>query len=398
MKKKVLGLGTAAAAALLFFLFLKGKTPQPEIPAGQVQKTEKNTFQSEISKDFRLKPVSFDALKGFKHDNFLEALPALKKSCGVLSVRYAEWKKVCGELEKEKFSSAEELRSFIVKNMQPFEINNGQQGLFTGYYEPEIEGALRKTQKYTVPLYGLPKDIIRIDLGKFDPKYKGDVIFGRKEGKEIVPYMTRREIETQGLKSIATPVAWVKEPAEKFILQIQGSGIIKLSGGKRISVRYAGNNGHAFVGIGSIMAKKGLLKNGVYTMSEIKDWLIQNPQEAEKLMHENPRYIFFKRLDEVGAVGALGVPLTGGRSLAVDPAYIPLGSFLWLETEMPNGLPLNRLMTAQDTGSAIKGAVRGDFFWGTGAEALKEAGRMRSRGTYFLLLPKADEDADGLSK
>lgn len=397
MKKTALGLGTAAAAVLLLFLYLKDETP-PEIPAVQVHKSVKNTFQSEISKNFRLKPVSFDTLKGFKHDNLLEALPALKKSCSVLSVKYAEWKKICAGLEKEKFSSAEELRAFIVENMQPFEINNGQQGLFTGYYEPEIEGALRKTKKYTVPLYGLPKNIIRIDLGKFDPKYKGDIIFGRKEGKEIVPYMTRKEIETKGLKSIATPVAWVKEPAEKFILQIQGSGIIKLSSGKRVSVGYAGNNGHVFVGIGSIMAKKGLLKNGVYTMSEIKEWLIQNPEEAEKLMHENPRYIFFRKQDEVGAVGSLGVPLTGGRSLAVDPAYVPLGSFLWLETEMPNGLPLNRLVTAQDTGSAIKGVIRGDFFWGTGKEALKEAGRMKSRGTYFLLLPKEDEKTDGLLK
>lgn len=272
--------------------------------------------------------------------------------------------------------------------MRVFTVNNGETGLFTGYYEPEIEGSLVKTKEYNVPVYALPQDIVRIDLGKFNPKFKGEILFGKQNGEEIEPYLTRREIETGKIKFPAQVIAWVKEPAELFILQIQGSGILKLPDGKKIGIGYAGNNGHAFTGIGSVMAQRGLLKDGVYTMAEIKKWLIANPRQAQSLMHENPRYIFFKKTDRPGAVGSLGVPLTAGRSLAVDPAYVPLGSFLWLQTTAPDGSALNRLVTAQDTGSAIKGAVRGDFFWGTGEKALKEAGRMKSKGIYFLLLPK----------
>ena len=199
--------------------------------------------------------------------------------------------------------------------------------------------------------------------------------------------MTRRELETGKTKIPADIIAWVKEPVDLFILQIQGSGILRLPDGSKIGIGYDGNNGHSFTGIGTVMAKKGLLKKGAYTMSEIRDWLIAHPERAREMMHENKRYIFFKKLDKPGAVGASGVPLTAGRSLAVDPAYIPSGSFLWLQADH-HGMSLNRLMTAQDTGSAIKGVVRGDLFWGTGENALKEAGRMRSQGTYYLLLPK----------
>lgn len=350
------------------------------------QKTEPVSFFTEFSNEIKLSKADFSQLNGFENDNVLEALPALKKSCLILKEKYEQWKSVCRELNKS-FKSNEEFRSFLKKNFQPFLINDNQKGLFTGYYEPEIEGSLVQTEKYATPVYGLPRDIVRIDLGKFNPKFKGEILFGRKNGKEITPYLTRKEIETGTTNFQADIIAWVKEPVDLFILQIQGSGILKLPDGDKIGIGYDGNNGHNFTGIGSVMAKKGLLKKGVYTMSEIRDWLISNPKQAQKLMHENKRYIFFKKLDKPGAIGSLGVPLTAGRSLAVDPFYIPLGSFLWLQAEH-NNINLNRLMTAQDTGSAIKGPVRGDFFWGTGAEALKEAGRMRSRGNYFLLLPK----------
>lgn len=344
------------------------------------------SFLPKTFKNVQLSAINFSQLNGFEKDNVLEALPALRKSCFVLQKKDKSWQSVCKGLGKS-FQSDAALRAFLKKNLQPFLVNNGQKGLFTGYYEPEIEGSLVKTKEYDTPVYGLPQDIVRIDLGKFNSKYKGEVLFGKLEGKEIAPYLTRKEIETGKVKFPADIIAWVKEPVDLFILQIQGSGILKLPDGNKIGIGYDGNNGHAFTGIGSVMAKKGLLKKGVYTMSEIRDWLIANPQQAQNMMHENKRYIFFKKLNKPGAIGAMGVPLTTGRSLAVDPAYIPLGSFLWLQTDH-NKTSLNRLMTAQDTGSAIKGAVRGDFFWGTGKQALKEAGSMRSQGTYFLLLPK----------
>ena len=347
------------------------------------------SFAEEISERMNLSAIGFDRLDGFENDHVLEALPALKKSCSVLKKKYRQWKKVCEDLNGASFETDERFRTFLKKNFRPFLVNNGQKGLFTGYYEPEIEGSLVQTKEYATPVYGLPKDIVRIDLGQFNSKFKGEILFGRKNGKEISPYLTRKEIETGAVKFPADIIAWVKEPADLFILQIQGSGILRLSDGEKIGIGYDGNNGHAFTGIGSVMAKKGLLKNGVYTMSEIRDWLVDHPNQAQKLMHENKRYIFFKKLDKPGAVGSLGVPLTAKRSLAVDPAFIPLGSFLWLQT-VHFGEKMNRLMTAQDTGSAIKGVVRGDFFWGTGIQALKEAGRMRSQGQYFLLLPKTN--------
>lgn len=350
---------------------------------------ETASFLSEFTAETKLSKVDFAQLKGFETDNVSEALPALRKSCSVLKKKYRQWRGVCDKLDNS-FESDQKFRVFLKENFQPYAVNNSQKGLFTGYYEPEIEGSLVQTKDCATPVYGLPQDIIRIDLEKFNPKYKGEILFGRQEGKEITPYLTRKEIETGKTKVPADIIAWVKEPVDLFILQIQGSGILKLPDGNKIGIGYDGNNGHRFTGIGSVMAKKGLLKDGVYTMSEIRDWLIANPGRARELMHENKRYVFFKKLDKPGAVGSLGVSLTAGRSLAVDPAYIPLGSFLWLQADH-GGTALNRLMTAQDTGSAIKGVVRGDFFWGTGSRALEEAGRMRSRGTYFLLLPKREQ-------
>lgn len=381
MKRIISGLVLGGFILAAVFLSLK-KIPQPVLP----EQTD-DLIQEQPDK-LRLTETTFDDLDGFETDQIKQALPALKKSCSVLEKRYARWQKFCKKLNHEKFSTDGELRSFIKEEMRVFSINNNETGLFTGYYEPEIEGSLVKTKEYAVPVYALPQDIVRIDLGKFNPKFKGEILFGKQDGKEIKPYLTRREIETGEIKFPAQVIAWVKEPAELFILQIQGSGILKLPDGKKVGIGYAGNNGHAFTGIGSIMAQQGLLKGGVYTMADIKNWLIANPRQAQSLMHENPRYIFFKKTDRPGAVGSLGVSLTAGRSLAVDPAYVPLGSFLWLQTTAPDGSALNRLVSAQDTGSAIKGAVRGDFFWGTGDNALKEAGRMKSRGIYFLLLPK----------
>lgn len=382
MKRVISGLGLAVVLLSAVFLSLK-KTPPPVLPE------QTDDLIQEQPDNLRLTETTFDKLDGFETDQIKQALPALKRSCAVLEKRYTRWREFCKKLNRENFTADGELRSFIKKEMRVFAVNNSETGLFTGYYEPEIEGSLVKTKEYTVPVYALPQDIVRIDLGKFNPKFKGEILFGKQDGKEIKPYLTRREIETGKVNFPAKIIAWVKEPAELFILQIQGSGILKLPDGKKIGIGYAGNNGHAFTGIGSVMAQRGLLKDGVYTMAEIKNWLIANPRQAQSLMHENPRYIFFKKTDRPGAVGSLGVPLTAGRSLAVDPAYVPLGSFLWLQTTAPDGSALNRLVTAQDTGSAIKGAVRGDFFWGTGDKALKEAGRMKSRGVYFLLLPKS---------
>lgn len=376
--KRTFAIVCAVLAACMSFYFRKA--------AEKENRVETVSFLPEPSLNVKLSETDFSRLNGFETDKVSEALPALRKSCSVLQKKYKQWYDVCKKMDAP-FRSDDEFRSFLKRNFIPYAVENGRNGLFTGYYEPEIEGSAVRTKEYATPVYGLPRNIVRIDLGKFNPKYRGEILFGKQEKNEITPYLTRREIEAGKIKFPADVIAWVKEPVDLFILQIQGSGILKLPDGKRIGIGYDGNNGHSFTGIGSVMAKKGLLKKGVYTMSEIRDWLVGHPERAREMMYENKRYIFFKKLDKPGAVGAFGVPLTAGRSLAVDPAYIPLGSFLWLQTNYDK-LPLNRLMTAQDTGNAIKGSVRGDFFWGTGDKALEKAGSMKSQGTYFLLLPK----------
>lgn len=381
---------TSAAAVVVFTAGLL--ICADKVPEKAAEKSGDAVFSNAFSPDMTLTSVGFDGLTGFDGDDLAAAFPALKSSCAVSSAKNPSmWRDFCAKMEKIGANGGK-LRAFIKKNMRAYAVNKGEKGLFTGYYEPEIDGSLTKRKGYGVPVYALPDDIVKIDLGKFNPKYRGEVLFGKKDGAEIKPYSTRREIETGAVKIPAKVIAWVREPADLFVLQIQGSGVLRLPDGKKAGVGYAGNNGRAFTGIGAVMAKRGLLKKGVSTMAEIKQWLIDNPTKAQSLMHENNRYIFFKKMKNTGAVGAAGVRLTAGRSLAVDPAFVPLGSFLWLETTSPDGAPLNRLMTAQDTGSAIKGAVRGDFFWGTGDDALKQAGRMKSEGRYFVLLPANDTD------
>lgn len=171
-------------------------------------------------------------------------------------------------------------------------------------------------------------------------------------------------------------------------MQIQGSAVATLDNGQMVRISYADNNGHRFVGIGGLLLQKGLLKKGEASMDKIRDWLKEHPDIAEVNMNENPRFIFHRISDASGPIGALGVPLTAGRSLAVDTDFVPLSSLLWLQTTDPDGKPLQKLVTAQDIGAAIKGAIRGDYFWGHGQQALQQAGRMNAQGRYYILLPK----------
>ena len=222
----------------------------------------------------------------------------------------------------------------------------------------------------------------------FDKSLPNRRLLGRIEGSKLIPYHTRAEIEQ---KIIDAPVIlWGNDAVDIYLMQIQGSAIALLDDGSSVRIKYADNNGHNFVGIGSILLKKGLLKPGQASMDKIRDWLKENPQIAKANMSENPRYIFHAFSDAEGPIGALGVPLVAGRSLAVDETNIPLGALLWLETTGPNKEKIEKLVIAQDIGGAIKGIVRGDYFWGHGEQALLSAGKMNSTGQYYILLPKAD--------
>ncbi|MBX9634765.1 MAG: murein transglycosylase A [Magnetospirillum sp.] len=344
-----------------------------------------------------LRPGSFSDLPGWRDDSAGAALPALVRSCDRLmklpfdrSVgsdgsggTVGDWYSPCSAAQRLSVNDHDTARAFFEAWFTPFlATNNGTaDGLFTGYFEPELAGSRTKKGRFTVPLLGKPKDLVVRD-GPNGESQVGRVVGGRFE-----PYATRAEIEAGALANLAQPLAWVEDPVDAHILHIQGSGRIRLDDGTVLRLGVAGSNGHKFVGISRIMREKGLIEDT--SMPAVRSWLKANPEQARSLMAQNPRYIFYRVVTGDGPLGSEGVALTAERSMAVDPKFVPLGVPLFLDTVDPAGRPLRRVVMAQDTGAAIKGAVRGDFFWGSGEPAFQQAGRMKSSGRYWLLLPKS---------
>lgn len=351
-------------------------------------------------------PASFTDLQGWRDDRVLEALPALRRSCARLVQQPAErrlgpegeagtiadWQEPCDTLRSHSFASDADLRRFLEANFRPFavEARPRQDGLFTGYYEAEIEASRTRGNGYGVPLHAPPSDLVTADLDAFDPELGGEKLVGRVTEGTFRPYHSRAEIEEGALQGKADVLLWGTDPVDVFFLHIQGSGVATLPDGRRQRVGFAASNGRPFYAIGRALIEEGVVSRDEASMQSIRQWLQENPDRAQELMQRNKRYIFFREIDADGPIGAQGVPLTAGRSLAVDRDVLPLGIPLWLETRWPNSqAPLSRLMVAQDTGSAITGAVRGDFFWGSGEEAFERAGRMKEPGRYWILLPRA---------
>ena len=330
-----------------------------------------------------LQPASFDALPGWGSDNLADAWPALLKSCAAIGKLPAtqplgpdglagtpgDWQLSCGTLRQAPIGNDAALRQAIETGFRPYRAidSNGRPGLFTAYYEPELEGSLTPSAVYHVPLYRLPP--------------------------QPVSY-SRQEIDEGILAGKHLELLWVTDPVDAFLLQIQGSGRIRLPDGRIQRVGYAGDNGQKFGGIGKMMIDAGLIDRQNASMQTIRAWLKSHPAEATGWMQKNPRYIFFRPINGDGPIGAESLALTPGRSLAVDTGFLALGLPLWLDTTWPvdlglarKGDPLRRLMVAQDVGSAIKGPVRGDIFWGSGEPALTFAGSMKNQGSYYVLLP-----------
>lgn len=363
--------------------------PTPHVPSG----ADRVSFT----------PVGFDALPGWGEDGTAEAVPPLLKSCETLAKQpdhqpvghgaagiVADWRAPCRAAERLPRGDHAAARHFFETWFTPHLVANGDEptGTFTGYYEAELKASPRQGGIYQTPILGRPADLITVDLGQFRADWRQETIVGRVDGGRLKPYPDRARIEAGGLGNAAQPILWASDPTDAFMLHIQGSGRVTLDNGDAVRVAYAANNGHKFVGISKLMIDRGLIPPEQGSMQGIRAWLRRHPDQARALMAENPRYIFFRLHNGDGPIGAQGVPLVAGRSLAVDPRHIPLGSPLWLDTTHPGGGPLRRLMIAQDTGGAITGPVRGDFFWGHGEDALEKAGRMKSRGRYFLFLPR----------
>lgn len=357
------------------------------------QTVDKPAPVSEFSR--RLTPADWASLPGWADDDLTAALPAFLQSCRGLRNRAGGdiWKPACAAASQMAAPDSTQARIFFERHFQPHALSDGEglaDGLVTGYYEPLLRGSRQRSAQFSQPVLAVPDDLLTIDLSAVFPELRNKRVRGRLEGNKVLPYWTRGEIAGQGGKLPAKTLAWVDDAIELFFLQVQGSGRIQLPDGQLMRVNYADQNGHPYRSIGRVLIDRGDLKLEDASMQGIQAWARANPTRLDELLNHNPSFIFFRELPSSndGPQGALGVPLTAERSIAIDPRAVPLGAPVFLATTRPNSSDLlQRLVMAQDTGGAIKGAVRADFFWGFGKEAGREAGRMKQAGRLWVLLP-----------
>lgn len=358
--------------------------------------------------------ASFAALPGWNDDNFDDVRVAFARSCEKLSARPADdnfgpdarfglnkdWQEPCQRFMELSSTAPQTYRSFFEQMFVPYRASAGSeaQGLFTGYYEASLRGSTTRSDVYRYPLHARPDDLVMVNLGEFREELKGQRIAGRVKDGNLKPYETRAQILAGKLPPAQEKVlVWVDDPVDAFFVQVQGSGIVDLAEGGSLRIGYAGQNGHIYYAIGRELVKRGELTKDNVSMQAIRGWLESHPDQAAELMNTNNSYVFFRVLEglgeDAGPVGGQNIPLTPRRSLAIDHSIIPYGMPVWLDAAAPgddtNAQPrLRRLMITQDTGGAIRGPVRGDFFWGHGAVAEDNAGKMKSKGSYWFLLPK----------
>ncbi len=342
-----------------------------------------------------LQAAEWSDLPGWAEDDPAAAWPAFMQSCrGMRSKPQGEaWKRVCDLARAADGRPGHDARRFFEQHLKPYAVvadDAATEGMITGYYEPLLRGSRNRLAGFEQPVLGVPDDLLTIDLGSLFPELKDKRVRGRIEGKKVVPYWSRAEIVARGDKLPGKTLLYVDDAVELFFLQVQGSGRVQLPDGHFVRLNYADQNGHPYQSIGRVLVERGDLKLEEASMQGIQNWARNNPRRLNELLNANPSYVFFREVpnSDAGPIGALGVPLTAERSIAVDPRSVPLGAPVFLSTTRPNSTqPMNRLVMAQDTGGAIKGAVRADFFWGFGKEAGSQAGRMKQKGRVWVLLP-----------
>ncbi len=382
-------------AALLALAGCVGTKPPPAPTPKPVPSTETPVAKPPAAATAgMLRQSSWLELPEWHEEDPAQAWEPFLAGCRAIGKRDA-WREVCAAAENLKDPDRQQARRFFELNFTPFQLtraDGGEEGLITGYYEPLLRGSRKPTGRYRHPLYGLPDDLLVVDLTEVYPELKGMRLRGRIDGRRIVPYYDRAQIE-QGRGALAgREIVWVDDAIELFFLQIQGSGRIALENGEILRIGYADQNGHPYRSIGRLLIDRGELPLEKASMQGIKAWARANPGKVTDLLHQNASYVFFRELPAglPGPLGALGVPITARRSVAVDPGFVPLGAPVYVATTWPlSSRPLNRLMMAQDTGGAIRGPVRADFFWGFGNEAAREAGRMKQPLRMWVLLPNA---------
>jgi membrane-bound lytic murein transglycosylase A len=294
--------------------------------------------------------------------------------------------------------SPAELSARVLEQFEPLESAGGDDGrvLFTGYYEPTIEASLTRTEEYATPILGPPNDLIEVPLEPFAERFKAEKVFGRLEGRRLVPYWNRAEIRAGKLEGRKLELAWAKDPVGLFFVEVQGSGTLRLPDGSERRVGYAASNGRPYRSIGSLLIQEGIIPREAMSMQALREWLALNPAQCSRVLDFNESYVFFRFLD-TAAVGSIGRPVTPGRSIATDARLFPKGALAFIHTEHPVATesgtvewrPLSRFVLNQDTGGAIRGAGRVDIFWGRGPEAELAAGMMKQKGRLIFLVPRA---------
>lgn len=354
------------------------------------------------------RPVEPASLPGWAADPLDGLGAAIVRQC-TMRAPPAPWPVLCAEFAAlrrpapDAMPMRDALRGWLATRFEAWPLRDakgGTEGLVTGYYEPLMTGSRTRESASQAPLYARPADLLTIDLAGVEPRLAGLRLRGRVQGTRVVPYHNRAEIET-ARPLAGNELAWVDDPVDAFFLEIQGSGRVRLRDGTILRVGYDDQNGHPYRAIGRSLIDRGALKPEEVTAPAIRRWLREHPAQAPEVMRTNPSVVFFRELPapppappgepEPGPPGSLGVPLTPLRSLAVDRSVVPLATLVWLDTTHPvDGRPIRRAMAAQDTGGAISGNIRADFFWGFGAEAERAAGEMRARGRMWMLWPRGE--------
>lgn len=354
------------------------------------------------------RPIAPSSLPGWGEDRFDGIATAIARQCAMRTPP-GPWPALCASfaalpaVQSGASAAPEALRGWLESRFDAWPLRDakgGDEGLVTGYYEPLLTGSRQRESALQAPLYARPVDLLTIDLAGVEPRLAGMRLRGRLQGQRVVPYHSRGDIET-ALPLTGAELLWVDDRVDAFFLEIQGSGRVQLRDGSMLRIGYADQNGHPYRAIGRSLVDRGALRIEEVSAPAIRRWLRDNPAQAAEVMRTNPSMVFFRELPpaapvapgepEAGPPGSLGVPLTAGRSLAVDRAAVPLASLVWLDTAHPvDGLPLRRVMAAQDTGGAITGAIRADYFWGFGTDAERAAGEMRARGRLWVLWPRGE--------
>lgn len=367
------------------------------------------------NKRFLLIKSSFKKLPGWETDNHSAALEALERSCVAINKRnpkesfkksipksgkVSDWQKICLALNDVDKSDLQAAKRFFETWFVPYKVYNkfNSKGLFTGYYLPELNCSLTQDERYKYPIYSTPEDLVKVNLGLFTKSLVGRTVVGRVKGNELHLYPEKAKIDAGHVADKAKVLAWCDDKVDIAFAHIQGSAVAKISDTKKFIVNYESSNGRQYTAISLFMCKKGMLENdpSKTSMQRIRAWFKEHPDKIDYVLNQNRSYVFFRKLDIEDPLGSQQVPLIPKRSLAVDRRYIQLGTPVWLDTVIAdypaqngkNIIPFQQLLIAQDTGGAIKGMIRGDVYWGSGDEAAFIAGHMRSKGSYWIFLPR----------